>query len=365
MSNVVNINTKPFVMSTREFAEKTGRQHGNVMTTVRGMIARGELNVPETQYANSRNVMYPEFKLSLRDYEKMAYRLEESDLQVIRKHFGVREMKIEPAPEEAANAPVMLEVVKAPAKASTPATLNPVRPIGAIGYMPEVVTMSSKEIAALTEKRHGDVLRDIRVLMDAIGDVAELQHVVNVPDSRGYTAEMLLPRDITETLITGYSVPLRLKVIRRLHELEAQAAKPAPVANLNDPAALRGLLLGYTEQVLQLEHKLEEAAPAINLYAAIGVSQDAQPLISVAKVFNTGQNRLFRYLRKHNILMTGGDKQNLPYQQYQDAGRFEVTYHEYKVPETGEVKLKHRTFLTPKGLDFLHKFIEENGRDGL
>ena len=347
MSNVVNINTRSFVMSTREFAEKTGRQHGNVMTTVRGMIARGELNVPETQYANSRNVMYPEFKLSLRDFEKMAYRLEESDLQVIQKHFGVREMKIEAAPEEAANAPVMLSIVPAQ--------------IGADG----TVSMSSLEIATLTKKRHGDVVRDIRNMMDAIEDDADLRHVKIVEDSRGYTSEIRLPRDLTETLVTGYSVPLRLVVVRRLRELEEQAAKPAPVANLNDPAALRGLLLGYTEQVLQLEHKLEEAAPAINLYAAIGVSQDAQPLISVAKVFNTGQNRLFRYLRKHNILMTGGDKQNLPYQQYQDAGRFEVTYHEYKVPETGEVKLKHRTFLTPKGLDFLHKFIEENGRDGL
>jgi len=140
-----------------------------------------------------------------------------------------------------------------------------------------------------------------------------------------------LPRDLTETLITGYSTPLRHKVVVRLRELEAQAAKPAPVANLNDPAALLGLLLGYTEQVLQLEHKLEEAAPAINLYAAIGVSQDAQPLISVAKVFNTGQNRLFRYLRKHNILMTGGDKQNLPYQQYQDAGRLTIDMHQQVV----------------------------------
>lgn len=348
MSNVVNINTKPFVMSTREFAEKTGRQHGNVMTTVRGMIARGELNVPETQYANSRNVMYPEFKLSLRDFEKMAYRLEESDLQVIQKHFGVREMKIEPAPEVAANAPVMLEVVKTAPN------------------MGGVITMGSREIARLVGKEHRHILRDVRTLLVALdldpeGYVQKWAH----PQNGQQYDEFQLPRDLTETLVTGYSIPLRHKVVVRLRELESVAAKPAPVANLNDPAALRGLLLGYTEQVLQLEHKLEEAAPAINLYAAIGVSQDAQPLISVAKVFNTGQNRLFRYLRKHNILMTGGDKQNLPYQQYQDAGRFEVTYHEYKVPETGEVKLKHRTFLTPKGLDFLHKFIEENGRDGL
>ena len=117
------------------------------------MIARGELNVPETQYANSRNVMYPEFKLSLRDFEKMAYRLEESDLQVVRKHFGVREMKIEAAPEVAANAPVMLEVVKA-----VPATVS-----GAL-------TMNSREIANLTGKAHLNVLRDVRKMLQDLGE---------------------------------------------------------------------------------------------------------------------------------------------------------------------------------------------------
>jgi len=292
------------------------------------MIARGELNVPETQYANSRNVMYPEFKLSLRDFEKMAYRLEASDLQVIQKHFGVREMKIEPAPEVAANAPVMLEVVKAPAKASIPATLNAVQPIGAIGYMPDVLTMSSLEIAELTGKRPADVMRDIRkMLLDL--EINERSFASVYKDAKGEARNCFkLPRRETDILLTGYSIPMRAVVIDRWRELEAAAAKPTQVANLNDPAALRGLLLGYTEQVLQLEHKLEEAAPAINLYAAIGVSQDAQPLISVAKVFNTGQNRLFRYLRKHNILMTGGDKQNLPYQQYQDAGRLTIDMHQ-------------------------------------
>jgi hypothetical protein len=47
-----------------------------------------------------------------------------------------------------------------------------------------------------------------------------------------------LPSDLTETLITGYSTPLRRAVVVRLRELEAQVAKPPALAlpNFSYPA---------------------------------------------------------------------------------------------------------------------------------
>jgi phage regulator Rha-like protein len=50
-------------------------------------------------------------------------------------------------------------------------------------------TMSSREIAELSGKRHGDVIRDIRTMIEQIGDDADLRHVVDVKDPRGYTAK--------------------------------------------------------------------------------------------------------------------------------------------------------------------------------
>jgi|AntDeeMinimDraft_5_1070356.scaffolds.fasta_scaffold03604_3 phage regulator Rha-like protein len=50
-------------------------------------------------------------------------------------------------------------------------------------------TMTSREIAELTGKRHGDVIRDIRSMIDEMEDDADLRHVVDVKDPRGYTAE--------------------------------------------------------------------------------------------------------------------------------------------------------------------------------
>lgn len=88
----------------------------------------------------------------------------------------------------------------------------------------QAVTMSSRDIAELTGKQHKDVIRDIRVMIEALEkDGANLRHQFSEKkDARGYTALFNLSRELTETLITGYSIPLRHRVIRRLHELESR-----------------------------------------------------------------------------------------------------------------------------------------------
>ncbi|WP_445673859.1 Rha family transcriptional regulator [Pseudomonas ceruminis] len=90
----------------------------------------------------------------------------------------------------------------------------------------DAVTMSSSEIAELTEKQHKHVIRDIRDMLEALSkDGPVLDHVREDIDARGYTENFHLNRELTETLITGYSIPLRHKVIRRLHELERQVSQ--------------------------------------------------------------------------------------------------------------------------------------------
>ncbi len=86
--------------------------------------------------------------------------------------------------------------------------------------------MSSSEIADLTRKLHKTYIRDIREMLDELKkDGSDVSHVREDLDSRGYASNLHLDRELTELLLTGYSVPLRLKVIRRLNELEAQNRK--------------------------------------------------------------------------------------------------------------------------------------------
>lgn len=93
------------------------------------------------------------------------------------------------------------------------------------------VTMTSGEIADLTGKEHKNVIRDIRTMLDDLkADGSNLSHVQEDKDARGYTAAFHLNKDLTLTLVAGYSAKLRLSIIRRWQELEAKAEQPQPVA---------------------------------------------------------------------------------------------------------------------------------------
>ena len=86
------------------------------------------------------------------------------------------------------------------------------------------MTMTSREIAELTGKELGHVHRDIRAMLDELKkDDPNLDHPQEDKDLRGFTTCFHLNRELTETLLTGYSASARLKVIRRWHELEEQA----------------------------------------------------------------------------------------------------------------------------------------------
>lgn len=111
------------------------------------------------------------------------------------------------------------------------------------------VTISSKDIAATTEKEHKHVLRDIRVMIvglygtddqtfdDLIRDGANLDHqgIQILIDNRDYVEEIILDREHAMTLVTGYDVKLRKRVVDKLSELEAGAHPALP--DFSNPVA--------------------------------------------------------------------------------------------------------------------------------
>lgn len=93
-------------------------------------------------------------------------------------------------------------------------------------------TMSSREIANVTGKRHANVKRDIAAMLKELKlDVLSFEHIYLDGQNREQV-EYLLDREHTECLLTGYSAPMRMKVIRRWRELEQQNdARQAVAAN--------------------------------------------------------------------------------------------------------------------------------------
>ncbi|MCH4090727.1 Rha family transcriptional regulator [Acetobacter sp.] len=90
-----------------------------------------------------------------------------------------------------------------------------------------IATMSSREIAELTGKRHDHVIRDIEKMLDDV----KIDHPkfggVYV-DVKGEERKCYnLPKNLTLNLIAGYRADVRLKIIDRWMELEAAPAMPA------------------------------------------------------------------------------------------------------------------------------------------
>ncbi|CAH3718843.1 hypothetical protein AI2799V1_2007 [Enterobacter cloacae] len=92
------------------------------------------------------------------------------------------------------------------------------------------VTMSSREIAELTGKRHDNVKTDIEKMLTDLGeDILNFQDIYFDKMNR-QQIEYHLDRRHVECLLTGYNAVLRMKVIDRMHELESgktQMATPA------------------------------------------------------------------------------------------------------------------------------------------
>lgn len=86
------------------------------------------------------------------------------------------------------------------------------------------LTMSSREIAELTGKEHKNVLADIRKMLDELGLMsADFSAHIQVPGPNGgfRTSPVFnLPKDLTITLVSGYSVQMRHRIVTRWMELE-------------------------------------------------------------------------------------------------------------------------------------------------
>ncbi len=110
-------------------------------------------------------------------------------------------------------------------------------------------TMTSKEIAELTGKRHDKVLRDIKNLQEQVGTETTFG-VSEYKDLTGRTLPMYeLDKKQTLLLVSGYNALLRLKIINRWEELE----KPKELSRLE----ILTLALEAEKKVIELQEKIE------------------------------------------------------------------------------------------------------------
>lgn len=218
------------------------------------------------------------------------------------------------------------------------------------------LTMSSREIAELTGKEHKNVIRDIRAMLDSLaeGDGSVLSHVAETKDARGYTAEIALPKDLTLTLVAGYNVKLRKRIIDRWLELEAQQPA-APAIPQTLPEALRLAAEAIEERDrLALAHKasseaLAIAAPKAQALDRIAADDKALTVTQASKVLGVKRETLTNWLSANGWMY----RQNgswVAYQQHIQNGRLLYKEARYTDEQTGQEVYRPYCHITQKGL---------------
>lgn len=171
-------------------------------------------------------------------------------------------------------------------------------------------TMSSREIAALTGKQHFHVKRDIEKMLADLGEDASKYGCTYLDGQNRQQTEYLLDREHTDCLLTGYSAAMRMAVIKRWRELEAQVALALP--DFTNPAAAAR---AWADQVEQ-----KQAAEQARLLLTVEVQAQATKIEHLENLFKEGETatqfckqlngvnvmQVQAYLKAKNWLFTEG-----------------------------------------------------------
>lgn len=207
-------------------------------------------------------------------------------------------------------------------------------------------TMTSREIAELTGKEHKHVLRDIEVMF------SELEYKINGyvqnwthPQNGQTYPEFVLPKGLTLTLVSGYNVVMRKRIIDRWLELESSSAVQLP--NFNDPVAAARAWADAVESKQAAYAQLEAAKPAIAFVDSYVDATGLKGFRDVAKLLKVKENFLRKFLKDSKIQYELGGKW-VAYAQHLDAGRFEMRA---GVADNGHAY--NNCLFTPKGIQWL------------
>ncbi|WP_235891085.1 phage antirepressor KilAC domain-containing protein [Pararhizobium mangrovi] len=138
-------------------------------------------------------------------------------------------------------------------------------------------------------------------------------------------------------------------------ECERRAKEaPDPVAVLNDPEAMRGLLLSYSEKVLALESKVQANQPKADFYDQFMNADGLYGLQNAARALNCRPNLFIRWLKENYLFYQGTGL--VARVQYIQMGIFEV-----KTTMVDD-KVRPQAFITPKGLKYLDDRAPDNLR---
>ena len=152
------------------------------------------------------------------------------------------------------------------------------------------------------------------------------------------------------------------KVIRK-YFIKCEEAWNSPEMILSRANQLSARMIeNYTQKISTLEFTIQQQAPKVLFADAVATSDTSILIGDLAKLIkqngvDTGQKRLFGYLRERGYLMKQGSSTNMPTQKAMNLGLFEVKERTINNPD-GSVRITRTTKVTGKGQQyFINLFL--------
>lgn len=216
----------------------------------------------------------------------------------------------------------------------------------------------SRDVSAYFRKRHADVLRAIRDLQcsDEFRRCNFASFSINNLQGEA-TSHVTMTKDGFAFLVMGFTgvaaAVFKEAYIGQFNAMEAELRRRSaidPVALLNDPAALRGLLAGYSEKVIGLESQIAAQAPKLEAYARIAEADGSLCIRDAAKSLQIRPIDLKNYLVANGwIYKRPGTKEWSAYQP--KLGSLLLRHKTATIPhEDGHDRIRTQVRVTPKGL---------------
>lgn len=184
---------------------------------------------------------------------------------------------------------------------------------------PGFPAMTSLEIAGLCDKRHDHVMADIRNMLQQL-NIQSPEFSGDYRDDRGRSYPLFhLPKDLCLTLVSGYSVVLRKRIIDRWLELESSQQVSVPQSL---PEALR-LAADLAEQKQRLTNELAAAAPKVEFVDRYCTASGSLSFRQVAKLLKAKEPEFRLFLIDNDIMYRLGGSLT-PRHRHIALGRFEV-----------------------------------------
>lgn len=209
--------------------------------------------------------------------------------------------------------------------------------------------MSSREIAQICEKEHKNIVRDIRRMLEDLGEETtgsnlsplKVQESFYLDKKGEKRIEYLLDFELTMTLISGYNVILRNRIIKRWQELELQQQQ-IQLAKQNKQ------LLALENKLQDTQIKLQDAQIKACQFDALVAQSGFLNFRKVAKELELNERSLKSWLIQNDWISLRGSQKKMSPKSWTIRKKYMVFKHQ--LTESGDISTYPMALFSYKGI---------------